>query len=236
MTYVMSDIHGNLERFNSVMKQISLQPTDTLYILGDVVDRYRYGGKILLQIMKMPNVKMLIGNHEVMMLEALTPNEGVCKLERADRQTRKLHLWYRNGGQYTHDYLKHLRKETRQAVFDYLKALPVNIDIEVNGKKYKLIHASPIENFNTYWRRYYRDEREFAIWERWDECTPVPEGFTLVFGHTPTCYFQNANPIRIWHIDEAIGIDCACGYFDGRLACLRLDDMKEFYSEVNQEL
>ena len=28
-----------------------------------------------------------------------------------------------------------------------------------------------------------------------------------------------------------IGIDCGCAYLDGRLGCLRLDDMQEFYSE-----
>ena len=75
MTYVLSDIHGNLRRFESIMKQINLQPDDTLYILGDVVDRYPHGVKILRQIMKMPNVKMLIGNHEYMMLKAI----GHCK-------------------------------------------------------------------------------------------------------------------------------------------------------------
>ena len=40
MIYVMSDIHGNLRRFNSIMEQINLTPDDTLYVLGDVIDRY----------------------------------------------------------------------------------------------------------------------------------------------------------------------------------------------------
>ena len=31
MTYVLSDIHGNLQRFESIMAQINLQPDDTLY-------------------------------------------------------------------------------------------------------------------------------------------------------------------------------------------------------------
>ena len=43
MTYVMADIHGNLERFNSIMKQIRLKDDDTLYILGDVIDRFPDG-------------------------------------------------------------------------------------------------------------------------------------------------------------------------------------------------
>ena len=68
MQYVMSDIHGNLENFESVLAQISLRPDDTLYILGDVIDRHPAGIRILRRIMEMPNVKMLLGNHEWMML------------------------------------------------------------------------------------------------------------------------------------------------------------------------
>ena len=59
MTYVLSDIHGNLRRFESIMKQIDLQSDDTMYVLGDVVDRYPDGIKILRRIMKMPNAKMI---------------------------------------------------------------------------------------------------------------------------------------------------------------------------------
>ena len=39
MIYVMSDIHGQKRRFDSVMKQINLQPDDTLYILGKPIGR-----------------------------------------------------------------------------------------------------------------------------------------------------------------------------------------------------
>ncbi len=53
----------------------------------------------------------------------------------------------------------------------------------------------------------------------------------LIFGHTPTCYFQNKEPLCICKTDNAIGIDCGAGFEDGRLSCLRLDDMQEFYSE-----
>ena len=47
MIYVMSDIHGNMRRFKSIMSQINLQAEDTLYILGDVLDRYPDGIRIL---------------------------------------------------------------------------------------------------------------------------------------------------------------------------------------------
>lgn len=56
MIYVMSDIHGNLRRFNSILEQIKLTDKDTLYVLGDVIDRYPDGIRILRKLMAMDNV------------------------------------------------------------------------------------------------------------------------------------------------------------------------------------
>lgn len=55
MTYVMSDIHGDLDRFRSVMDQIHLKADDHLYVLGDVIDGYPYGLDILYELRDMPN-------------------------------------------------------------------------------------------------------------------------------------------------------------------------------------
>ena len=88
MIYVLSDIHGNEQRFNSVLKQINLQNEDILYILGDVIDRHPGGIRILRKIMSMPNAKMLLGNHEYMMLRALghpyDPYDPTSELIRED--------------------------------------------------------------------------------------------------------------------------------------------------------
>ena len=231
MTYVLSDIHGHLQRFESIMHQINLQPTDTLYILGDVVDRFPDGIKILRRIMKMPNVKMLLGNHEHMLLNAIGDYFDVQSHKYMG--DRELMLWYRNGGQVTHEYLKHIRKDLRAEVFAYLRQLPLNLDVEVNGIKYKLVHGSPVENYMTsyYYSSRYSTLAEFAVWERWNETMPVPDGYVMIFGHTPTIHFYPDEPWSIWSCDEAIGIDCGSGYADGRLCCLRLDDMTVFYSE-----
>ena len=61
--------------------------------------------------------------------------------------------------------------------------------------------------------------------------------------YTPTIHYHSDNPLTVWHGNRLIGIDCGSGfpinenaYLDkGRLACLRLDDMKEFYSDSNAE-
>ena len=232
MIYVMGDIHGNMRRFHSVMEQIQLQSEDTLYVLGDVIDRHPYGIQILQEIMAMPNAKMLIGNHEYMMLNVVAPKGDF----EPDYDPRK--RWYDNHGRKTHWAFNKLEQEERWAVVQYLRNLPLNIDIEVNGTKYKLVHASPVE---WYFDAGFDCEAEFAVWHRLPERIAETD-YVLIQGHTPTLYYQDGSPLTIWQTKNRIDIDCGSGFEDGftkgkvfkpsgRLACLRLDDMKVFYSE-----
>lgn len=241
MTYVLSDIHGQMRRFQSVMKQINLQPEDMLYVLGDVIDRYPDGIKILRQLMAMPNVKLLLGNHEFMMLNALYYPAPEGEMWPEYYLERKLDLWYNNGGKVTHDYLKRIRKSIRTEIFEFLDKLPVNYEIDINGKHYLLTHAAPAFEYSKYPNRY-DSEREFCVWQRYKRF-PIIEGVTVIFGHTTTKHYCFDTPMCIWHGNGWIGIDCGCAYpeggdpwsgYEGRLGCLRLDDMKEFYSEDDE--
>ena len=232
MIYVLSDVHGNERRFNSIMKQIDLQPQDTLYILGDVVDRNPGGIRLLRRIMAMPNAKMILGNHEYMMLRALG-----CPYDDFLDDGNAMGHWYRNGGDLTHKSLKHFRKTTRQEIFDFLHSLPLNLDVEVNGKTYKLVHGGPVEEYDPAGLRH-ESLPYFAVWKRFESDYTFSGDYTLVFGHTPTEYFEKTVPMQVWYGNRMIGIDCGSGYPEegedselGRLACLRLDDGKVFYSE-----
>lgn len=236
MTYVLSDIHGNERRFNSILKQINLQDEDTLYILGDVIDRHPGGIRILRRIMAMPNVKMLLGNHEYMMLRALGyPYDPYDPTSEAIREDATEH-WYHNGGKVTHDHWKHIRKSLRQEIIQYLLDLPLNIDIEVSGKLYKLVHGAPMDEYMNYPGT--PSPIHFAVWKRWRLYDTFSGDFTMIFGHTPTKHYQDGVPMTLWYGNRCIGIDCGSGYPEegpnseyGRLACLRLDDWKVFYSE-----
>ena len=233
MIYVLSDIHGNARRFNSILSQIRLGEADTLYILGDVIDRHGKGIAILRQIMAAPNMKMLLGNHEYMMLRALDiPYDRKDIPSEADREKYLAH-WYRNSGEVTHKHLKRLRKALRSEIFAYLRRLPLNIDITVGGKAYKLVHGAPEELYCAGEPRY-TSAAYWAVWKRWEDSDPLPGGYTMIFGHTPTEYLQPGKPMTVYYGKGKIGIDCGSGYPEGsqgRLACLRLDDMREFYSE-----
>lgn len=69
--FVVSDIHGEYELFIRLLEAIHLKETDTLYVLGDILDRGPHPIQIILKIMEMPNVVCLTGNHEFMALECL---------------------------------------------------------------------------------------------------------------------------------------------------------------------
>ena len=226
MIYVLSDVHGNERRFNSIMAQINLRPEDTLYVLGDVVDRYPGGIRILRRIMAMPNAKMLLGNHEYMMLRALG-----CPYDDYADDGRAMAHWYRNGGQVTHRHLKFLRKSLREEILKYLRSLPLSLDIQVNGTNYRLVHGAPVEDYD--FDPKYANPTHFAVWKRLELTDECCGDYQLIFGHTPTRYYQDNVPMEICRSGNRIGIDCGSGYPEngpGRLCCLRLDDGKVFYS------
>ena len=233
MHYVLSDIHGNERRFRSILEQIDLKPGDTLFVLGDVIDRHPGGLRILRRLMAMPNAKLLLGNHEYMMLRAL----GHPVDDNPDNGTALQH-WYRNGGDVTHRHWKFLRKTTRRQIIEYLHSLPVSGEIQIGSNTYRLVHGAPEELWAENTDPRYPTPTHFAVWRRLEAHDPMPADVTVIFGHTPTRHYRDNAPMEIWYGENRIGIDCGSGYPEhgenshyGRLACLRLEDGRVFYSQ-----
>ena len=51
--------------------------------------------------------------------------------------------------------------------------------------------------------------------------------------YEPQLIKNNPRPRYIYQANNHIAIDCGCVFQGGRLGCLRLEDMKEFYVERN---
>ncbi len=68
-TYVMSDLHGNYNAYIKMLEIIDFKNSDMLYILGDILDRGPNPIKIIIDLMKRPNVEVIAGNHCVMACE-----------------------------------------------------------------------------------------------------------------------------------------------------------------------
>lgn len=231
MIYVMSDIHGNIRAYNNIIEQINFGPDDTLYIIGDIIDRGKSGIALLRKFMLMKNVKVLMGNHELMMLNYMHSSDQ-----------RDRFLWHINGGEITENLFFKLDLNTRNDIINYLESLPYEKTIKVNNKNYLLVHAAPGYIYKHHWK-YYDSYESYMVWHRLDsgDYYEIKGNNTVIHGHTPTNQWSLLNGHKesiIQYYENTINIDCGIGFpgkdengVKSRLACLRLDDMKEFYNK-----
>lgn len=235
-TYIIADIHGEFDMFMELLNKIKLKETDTLYILGDILDRGPAPIKVLLKLMEMPNAICMVGNHELMALECL---EFLCKditdesIAEMDSETvDNLLNWQMNGSATTLDEFRKLDRETRQDVIDFIKEFLIYEELNVNGKEYLLVHAglgnySPEKDIEDY-------SLKELVWDRADYETQYFNDVYVVTGHTPTQGIEgNPKPGYIYRANNHIAIDCCACFPGGRLAAICLDTGEEFYSSTN---
>lgn len=236
--YVMSDIHGEYARFMELLEKIKLQEEDTLYILGDILDRGPHPIKTLKKIMEMPNVICLVGNHEIMALECLKfLMQEITKhsIEDLDREMlENLVTWQYNGSKTTLDEFRALDLEEKQDVMDFIKEFLLYEKVVVGDQEYLLVHAG-LGGF-----RPDKEMEEYSIhdlvWTRPDYEIPYYKDTYVITGHTPTQTIKgNPNPGFIYMNHHHIAIDCGACFSGGRLAALCLDTGEEFYSSEHKK-
>ena len=228
MIYAMSDIHGMYDKYIKMLELIEFSDDDELYVLGDVVDRGDKPVEVLLDMMKRPNVYPIIGNHELMALNVLdimfngeTGGEQEIPIEAA------MGDWLVNGGAYTIEGFAKLSYSDRTDVLDYLSEFLLCEAVDVGDKTFILVHSgfdnfSPDKKLSDY-------TVNDLVWHRPDPAFRYfgDESIYVVAGHTPTVTINGGNSII--HSSGNILIDCGAWYEGGRLACLCLDTMEEFY-------
>lgn len=214
-TYVMSDLHGEYLKFKKMLKKIKFNPDeDKLYILGDAIDRGDGGLDIIEEIRNSKNnsMELIMGNHEYMMLDFF-------------ENPYTIYNWLERDGQITYQQILEKGEGYKLDLIDYIKNLKDHIILD----QYVLIHGGffvpgnsstleeALKNSNLEERV---ENRDFFISNK------EIENFTVISGHTTTGSLGKKNII---HKKGKILIDCGCGFSDGKLACLRLNDLKEFY-------
>ncbi len=236
MTYAVSDIHGCYDKYQELLRKINFGPNDTLYVLGDVIDRGADGFKIMLDMAQRPNVVTLMGNHEAMALDALTcilssvQKDGEITLSEEGAET--VDLWFCNGGELSLADFLWLNKDQAQTVWEYMNNMPLYKEVEVGERQFVLVQGG-LENFSP--ARPLKDyEPDEILWCRPEPDTDYCTDKYVIFGHTPVQFLADdgegmeASP-QIYRRGNLIDIDCGCVFQDGRLACLCLDTMEEIY-------
>ncbi|MBR2388724.1 MAG: metallophosphoesterase [Clostridia bacterium] len=229
MTYVVSDIHGNYEKFKSLLKVINLKDSDVLYVLGDVVDYGEDSIKLINDISMRYNVLPILGEHDFKAFKYLSAIDKMLREgDMPDAETlSEMTAWVADGGQKTVEDFKELDEEEREGVLDYLSDMSLYEEVEAGGKTFLLVHAG-IADF----------DEDLDL----DDC--MPEDFisepidtarvyykdkTIIFGHTPTYEIEGGKNGKIFHSgNNSIAIDCGAAY-DEPLGCLCLETLEEYY-------
>jgi len=231
MIYVMSDLHGCYDKYKQMLEKIELNNEDVLYVLGDIVDRGDGGIKILLDMMKRPNVVPMLGNHEYMAYSVLKKfNVEITAYNyNSHLNSEAIEMyenWMLNGGITTSQAFAKLDKATRDSVIEYLGEFELFEEIEVNGKTFVLVHGGLVG---------FEEDKDLAeydihdiIWGRCDYARQYYKDKYLVTGHTPTYNIDEIYKGRIYRQNNHIAIDCGAVY-GGRLGCICLDTLEEFY-------
>lgn len=234
MIYVTSDLHGCLEDWKSLLKKIHFHDSDTMFVLGDCVDLGPEPIGLLHDMMQYPNVFPLLGNHELRFarsVRSLSPEATMDNLaDHLDDGSRLAFAeWAADGGQHTLAQYLALDEEGREAILDYIGEMTLYEETEADGVSFVLTHSG-IAGFDP--ERKLEDYPPAAFLTA--EPRPGMEYFadkTVIVGHIPTFRLEGGAPGHILDDGGIIYIDCGAAHKDegGRVGCLRLDDLEEFY-------
>lgn len=231
MTYVMSDIHGEYEKYLEMLKLIDFSDEDELFVLGDVVDRGPEPIKLIQDMMLRSNIYPLMGNHDLMAFDVLSKLMVEITEDNYDTYLTKdimleLDDWIYNGGDMTLTQFRTLDKSQQQDILDYFSEFSLCEVIDIGEKSFIMSHAG-LGNFHKdkKLRAYTEEELLFGRNNPDVQYFDNPNIY-LIWGHTPTSTICGED--KIYRSHNNILIDCgAC--FGGKLACLCLDTMEEFY-------
>lgn len=233
MTYVISDLHGYpLKKFKKLLEKAEFSDDDFLYILGDVIDRNGDGGvEMLCWLLEQPNVQLILGNHEAMLLSCEFVFDEITddSINAIDRDNiGVLGDYMFNGGDVTLKALQSLNKtspETVTDILDYLHDAPLYEAITVGGNDFLLVHAG-LDNFNKN-KKLSQYSSDDLLWARPKLDENYFDDIITVLGHTPTMHYGTMYKGKIIKTKTWINIDVGAG-FGQEPVLLRLDDFKEY--------
>lgn len=247
--YCSSDWHGCA---NPAMKVFDyLKPDDTLYFIGDAIDRGNDGIKLMNKLLTDNRVIYLKGNHEEFM-------EMCLPLLIEGRSNNMSYNWFQNGGYYTYSAIKHCSDESKMWYVNKIRHMPLEVKYtSPKGHTVIIEHAgySPFDMPRRTHKPLWDRDHFYDDWDgNFDKDGLDPNKTFLVHGHTPVQYLKfmfgynsqkpltkeekeikyiwdkiNYKPTILHYCDgHKIDIDM-CTINSNRIALFNLDTFEELY-------
>ena len=222
MVYVISNIHGNYTKFKEMLDKISFSDNDIMYVLGDVVDYGDEAMELVCDLSVRMNVYPVMGEHDAMAYKMLSGFDDMVRNGKTPDAEfiSEMQAWSRDGGDKTLASFRTLDADMKEGVLDYLADMMPYEIAEVGNKDYLLVHAG-IANFEKG-----KDLDDYEPEDFYTEALDMDKQYFgktyVVVGHTPSA------DGKIVYNGKNIAIDGGVAEC-GSLACLCLDNGKEYY-------
>jgi serine/threonine protein phosphatase 1 len=214
--YAISDIHGCYFTFRELLNQIDLSKTDTLYLLGDYVNRGPNSKPLIDFIIDLQkqgyNIVALKGNHEAMIFDSI-----------------ELENWTPGAEETLKSFgINHLKNLDKKYInwFSHLKYFAENDDCI-------LVHAG----FNFSIQNPF-DDKESMLWIRdWHHNIDYHflQNRKIIHGHVPTTKKAIEQMLSMFDTQKVLTIDNGChmkglkGF--GSLCCVELESRKFLFQD-----
>lgn len=191
MNYFVSCLYGDVDKYRQIVADLELKNDDRLWILGDVLDGNDEHPEVNLsmldEIMRNPNVKMVLGDHEYF--------QNMRYVSYSDQDNYNAWVTYINNmdisGKAFNDFIENeMSKEDQDSYFgSYLLSLELSEVVRIGDRYFYLVHGSPIP---------YRDD----VLTQWqiEVCTKVPNltvDYWKTISYDPAVYpfLRNEKPM-----------------------------------------
>lgn len=232
-TYITSDIHGAYGQFMTLLTKLKYNSTtDSMIILGDVIDRGKENLKLLSYVRNEPSMMLLKGNHELFMERYLIGEQDPS-------------LWSKWGGADTIAEIEELSEAEKQDWYQYLVSLPHYHEITTKHGNTVLTHSGFLAD------AYVEQEDQISVIASIEKAIRQNEFAYLVsedlhyisgrqrnrldrfliVGHVPAMKLNEDKSCKIVHNDRYLCIDSGEGFRNegGKLSAYRVEDEAEFY-------
>ena len=231
--YVIGDIHNSKRQLDAILEQIQPTDSDKVILLGDIFDR---GGEeadpvgVYFTVSGLQDRCIwLKGNHDEWLSDYIRKYFSLPER----RRSKLLSPYSYNSFELIQ---QRMTEKDMLDLADQIHKLPLQMELEIDGKKFLLAHAmtshpserKPAED-------YLMGNHELELFFQ----TGI-DGYISLCGHAVTAgYFMQGRgkyldkyARSIWINDRrnVYLMDCGCGFAGGKLACICLETGERFYS------
>ena len=155
--FVVGDVHGYFSALRLLLENVEFERgRDRLFSVGDLIDRGPQSAEALHWLESGDIALCAMGNHEEMMLAAMTaPEDSDAHAYRELSAGKRVDLWYMNGGSWWEDATREASDVETEALVSrwrvQLHRLPYAITLDTPHGALGIVHSCPLKkNWNEF--------------------------------------------------------------------------------------